>query len=168
MIASTWVFLLHAPELKRITKRIIWILNNSTHYLKSFQILSVVCGLHSGKYGLWWPWNWSSQISDNGAQLTNRPRRGVLTHHRVLTEAMLPTGCSWPVMEATGYRGRETGPPVTGHYGSSALLNILRTALGTRGPHPSPLHPSQTLPRVWRLSPYLSRILPFSLVSYFP
>lgn len=115
-----------------------------------------------------WPWHWTSPISDNGAELTNTPRCSVLTYHRVLTEAVLSIGCSRPVTEAAGYQGQETRPRVTGHDGSSALPNIRRTALCTRGP-------ILTLCSQARLSPpsagpswLLSRNLPQSLVSSSP
>lgn len=59
--------------------------------------------------------------------------------------------------ERTGCWGQDTGPPVTGHCGSSALANVLRPALPTGSFHPTSLHPNQTLPTVWWLSLHLSR-----------
>ena len=49
MRASTWVFLLHEPELRGIIKRMVLRLNNSVHYRKSPRALFVACVPHLGR-----------------------------------------------------------------------------------------------------------------------
>lgn len=167
MIAPTWVFLLHAPELKRIIKRIIWILNNSMHYLKSFQVLSVVWVPPLGKHGdldigplqfqtmgqnwpthpdaLFWP---TTMFSQRPCFLQAAPHQ-------------------WPRQQGT-----KAGRPVllwqTGHDGSSALPNSRRTALCTRGPILTLCSQARLSPPSGGPSWLLSRNLPQSFVSSSP